>query len=167
MPRAAHPGVIGEMPRGTQARCRIDHKCPTGARERADTTPHGTGATLGVAAWDTRDTAAGIRVPRPHFVRIEQVQVSLQFAAAQPLQVALEVPVYVVRMVLVLGERTIDEHLRHADSPELVHQDLEVRDQPRPPPRVPVGAITGLRWPQNEAGRPKLVKSHLEVSRRE
>lgn len=60
---------------------------------------------------------------------VEQVELTLELARGQPAQLADEVAVDVVRVILVLHERTIDEDLGDADGGELTRQDPEVVDE--------------------------------------
>ena len=55
---------------------------------------------LGVAA--IRPSGRGISCP--HLERVQEVELTLQLAASEPLQITDEIAIDVVRMVLVLGE---------------------------------------------------------------
>ena len=68
-------------------------------------------------------------IPGPDLVRVQKIQLPLEFAARELPQVAFEIAVDVVRMILVLCERAVDENLRDADLPELFDQNREVEDQ--------------------------------------
>ena len=57
------------------------------------------------------------RIPRPDLLRIEPIEFALNPPAGEVRQIALEVPVDVVRVVLVLDEGTIDVDLFDPDLP--------------------------------------------------
>lgn len=82
--------------------------------------------------------AAGAGVPGPDLVRVEQVQLPFEPATVEGGRVADAVAVNIVRVVLVFGERSVDEDLRHADGLKLLDDDRELFDEVRPPLDVPV-----------------------------
>jgi len=77
--------------------------------------------------------------------------------------VALGVTVDVVRVVLVLDERPIHEDLRNPDPPQLANHDLQVLEQHRPPPGIPV-RIPFLE-PFHQHRALQLFQRHLIVPR--
>ena len=65
----------------------------------------------------------------------------------------------------VLHKGAVDEDFGDADGPELLNQDCEIVDQPRPPSRVPMGVA--YAWPDDEQGLPQLCKREFVVARRQ
>jgi hypothetical protein len=53
-------------------------------------------------------------------MRVNQIQVSLQFSACQIIPITNEVSINIIRVVFVFGERTVSKHVSDADLPELV-----------------------------------------------
>ena len=77
------------------------------------------------------------RIPRPNLVWVEPVELAGKVAACEVPQVAHEVPVDVVRMILVLYERAVGENLADTDLPKLPGEDLQVVNQSLTLPAVP------------------------------
>lgn len=104
------------------------------------------------------------RVPRPHLVLVEEVEVALQIAGREVAQLADEVAVDVVRMHFVFDERPVDEDVGHADANELIDEDGEVVDELAAPRRVP--ARQGRRRTDDEHRRLQLAEGELVVAGR-
>jgi hypothetical protein len=77
-------------------------------------------------------------------VRIEQVQVALKVAACESLEVADEVPVDVVGMVLVFNEGPVCEDVAYADAAKLSDEDGEVLNKRSAPGGVPRGGANAV-----------------------
>jgi hypothetical protein len=67
-------------------------------------------------------------------------------------------------VVLVLNKGSVGKDLADADLPELVHEDLQVVDEPSPPGDVPVG-VAGAGT-DDEQRTAELVEGELVVDRR-
>jgi hypothetical protein len=109
--------------------------------------------------------AALRRIPGPDLVRVEEVQLPLQLSAGELTQVADEVPVDIVGVFFVFGERAVGEDLADADLPELPHEDSQIVDEPTPPSDIPVGV--GRAWTHDKHRSAKLVEGQLIVGRRQ
>ncbi len=72
------------------------------------------------------DAAARLRIPGPNLERIEQIQLTLELAGLQPIQLAHEVTIDVVRSSFVLNKRAVSEYLGYANLPELLHEYFEL-----------------------------------------
>ena len=60
-----------------------------------------------------------------------------EFAGLQSVQGANEIPVDVIGMILVFGERAVGEDIADAHPPELLGEDLQIVNQLRAPRRIP------------------------------
>jgi hypothetical protein len=96
-------------------------------------------------------------------VRIEKVQFALQVPARESPQVADEVPVDVVRMILVLDERAVGEDLANPDASKLSHEGREVLDKRRTPARVPGRRADAVS--RDDGARAELIQRELVVTR--
>ena len=83
------------------------------------------GAAFGIAA--VRLSRCG--VPGPYLRWVKEVKVVFQFAGAEFLEIAPEVSINVVRVVLILRGRTIPKDFADAILPELVRKSPKVVDQ--------------------------------------
>src|SRR5262245_28898647 len=83
-------------------------------------------------------------IPGPNLVVIQEVETALEVATGQLAQLAHEVAVDIVRVVLVLDERSVDEDVANAHLPELSHHDFEIVDEQRAPGSVPA-VVAGAR----------------------
>jgi hypothetical protein len=68
-------------------------------------------------------------VPRPHFVRIYQVQIPLQVPAGKFENVDEKIAVNVVRVILVLHERPRCKHIGGAGTPQLIRENFKIVDE--------------------------------------
>src|ERR1017187_2817946 len=94
--------------------------------------PHGKLA-LGIAAVGS---ARG-RVPGPHLVRVEAVELMRQIPGCELHQVANEVSVDVVGMVFVLHDRAVSKDFAYANLPKLAGENLQSADKLLAPRSIP------------------------------
>lgn len=101
-----------------------------------------------------RIRAAAPGIPRPDMMRINRVQVPLELLARELAQIAREISVDIVRVVLLFDERTVDKNTIGANLPELPDHDVQVVDQLTSPGRIPV--FRSDAYARYEVGLPKL-----------
>ena len=70
-----------------------------------------------------------------------------QFSGSQLIQRADEVPIDVVGVILVFGERAIGENFADSDRPELPGESLEIIEQLRSPKRAQAESARSLLGP--------------------
>ena len=94
--------------------------------------PHGKLA-FGIAAV----RSARGRVPSPHLVRIEAIELLRQIPGCELHQVANKVSVDVVGMIFILHERAVGEDFADANLPKLAGENLQSADKLLAPSGIP------------------------------